>query len=332
MRHARSPRLGFTLVELLVVIAIIGVMVGLLLPAVQAAREAARRMSCSNNLKQLGLGSHMYHDTFKTLPPGGVFHGGETATSPNGGAINHRGSLLMRLLPYIEQQSVFDTIDFRFGTDNQQYPATIQNGMRIAGTQISTFICPSDGMNVRLGSHPTFVWPSNYQGNMGPTAAISDNAACSCPLFPIFQGYSRAGTGVNDPAGPFTRMGWNFMCTFSAIPDGLSNTILMGEVRPECSNHARNGWHNSNRWGIFTQVPINFDSCHIDLAQATAAGLNGCNARCNWNSEVGFKSRHPGGAQFLLGDGSVKFLSQTVDMWVYQYLGDRRDGKNFPMP
>jgi prepilin-type N-terminal cleavage/methylation domain-containing protein len=332
MTRSRSTQSGFTLVELLVVIAIIGVMVGLLLPAVQAAREAARRMSCSNNLKQLGLGLHMYHDTAKTLPMGGYFYGGETTSSPNGGALNNRGSLHVRILPYIEQQSVFDAFDFRFGTDNQQYPAGVNNGMRIVGTEIPTFICPSDGQNVRLGNAPTFVMPSNYQGNHGASASLSDSPNCSCPLFATFQGFSRAGTSVNNPAGPFTRNGLNFMCKFSAIPDGLSNTILMGEVRADCSNHARNGWSNSNRWGIFTQIPINFDSCFADLATAQAAGKDGCAARCNWNSEVGYKSRHPGGAQFLLGDGSTRFFSETIDMWVFQFLGDRDDKRSFEMP
>jgi len=332
MRRMRGSRFGFTLVELLVVIAIIGVMVGLLLPAVQAARESARRMSCSNNLKQIGLGLHMYHDTYHTLPPGAVFHGGETTSSPNGGAINHRGSLHIRILPYIEQQAVYDAFDFRFGTDGQQYPPTVNNGIRIVGTQINTFICPSDGMNVRLGGHPTYVWPSNYQGNHGPSASISNNANCSCPLYSVFQGYSRAGTSADNPAGLFTRNGWNFQCKFSAIPDGLSNTIMMGEVRPECSGHARTGWSNSNRWGIFTQIPINFDSCYQDLATATAAGFDGCAAMCNWNAEVGYKSRHPGGAQFTMGDGSTRFIGETIDMWVYQYIGDRNDGKSVTLP
>ena len=109
-----SPRprpAGFTLVELLVVIAIIGVLVALLLPAVQAAREAARRSQCGNNLKQIGLALHNYHDTLKWFPPGAVFEGG-ASTAPNAQPINQRGSMHVRLLPYMEQQALYNAFDF----------------------------------------------------------------------------------------------------------------------------------------------------------------------------------------------------------------------------
>jgi hypothetical protein len=108
------------------------------------------------------------------------------------------------------------------------------------------------------------------------------------------------------------------------VEDGLSNTIFVGEVRPKCSGHVRQGWSNSNKWGAFTQIPINFDTCRT-LAEAQALGLDGCRADCNWNAEVGFKSRHPGGAQFAIGDGSVRFIAETIDMKLYNYLGDRAD-------
>jgi hypothetical protein len=191
--------------------------------------------------------------------------------------------------------------------------------------QISTYNCPSDSVRA-IGNVPNQVMPSNYYPNMGPNAQISNNGNCSCPLFATFQSYSRTGTTNINPPGPFTRNGWQFQSRMADIEDGTSNTIFVGEVRPLCSGHVRVGWSRSNKWGAFTQIPINWDSCRT-LAQATAEGKNPCFADCNWNAEVGFKSLHPGGAQFTIGDGSVQFISQTIDLWTYQYLGDRADKK-----
>jgi prepilin-type processing-associated H-X9-DG protein len=140
-----------------------------------------------------------------------------------------------------------------------------------------------------------------------------------------------AATGANNPAGPFTRDGRNYLCRIQDCLDGLSNTIFFGEVRSGCSGHINGGWSNSNRWGCFTQVPMNFDSCRT-MAEAQTLGLNLCFSNCTWNSEVGFKSLHPGGAQFLFGDGSVHFLSETVDMKVYNYLGDKNDKTAVAIP
>lgn len=315
-----TRRSGFTLVELLVVIAIIGILVALLLPAVQAAREAARRMQCGNNVKQLGLALHNYHDTMKMFPPGAVFYGGN----------NDRGSIFIRLLPYMEQQQIYDLYNMDVNTDVQAFPASVNGGIQLRGARIPTLICPSD-TNRERGTAPALAMPANYYPSMGPTASISNNSACSCGQFADFQARSRAGTGTDNPAGPFTRRGWNYMSRMSHITDGLSNTIFLGEVRADCSGHVQVGWSHSNKWGGFTQIPINFDSCRT-LAQAQAEGRDGCFATCNWNAEVGFKSRHPGGAMFAMGDGSVQFLPQTIDMRLYQNLGDREDGQAVQIP
>jgi len=311
---------GFTLVELLVVIAIIGILVALLLPAIQAAREAARRTECNNNLKQWGVALHNYHDTVKRFPPGAVFYGDP----------NNRGSIHVRLLPYMEQSAVYDLFDFNTSTDNARIPALPDGNTRLLAVTIPAHLCPSDGSTMtKLGSVPDQVQVSNYYPSSGPTADISNSPSCSCSEHALWQSYSSPGTSVGRPAGPFSRQGWNYCCPMADVTDGLSNTIFVGEVRGDCSNHVRVGWSNSNKWGCFTQIPINYDSCAADL---TAAGGNGCKARCNWNTEVGFKSRHPGGAQFVFGDGSVHFLSESIDHWTYQYLGDKQDGRAATIP
>jgi prepilin-type N-terminal cleavage/methylation domain-containing protein/prepilin-type processing-associated H-X9-DG protein len=323
-RHRLS---GFTLVELLVVIAIIGVLVALLLPAVQAAREAARRTQCGNNLKQMGLALMNYHDSNKWYPPGGVFHGGAT-TAPNAQPINHRGSLQIRLLPFIEQQALYNMFNFSTGTDGQTVPGTTR---WLRGEYVAAYICPTD-TNRRTNNADNGAWTANYTGNSGPTADISNNPNCACPLHPTFQTFSRPNTSVNNPAGPFSRNGWNYMSKMSDCIDGLSNTIYMGEVRSDCSDHARGGWSASNKWGTFTQPGINFDTCFANITEASQNSKDPCYARCNWNAEASFKSLHPNGAQFVFGDGSVKFLPQNIDLKTYNWLGDKADKKAVSVP
>jgi len=139
-------RQAFTLVELLVVIAIIGILVGLLLPAVQAAREAARRMQCTNNLKQIGLAIHNYESTIKRIPPGAVWNGGTVDVTFGRfvGPINERGSSLAFILPYIEQQALYSQFDFALPINNARFPANIQGGMLLLPTfrHVSSFQYP----------------------------------------------------------------------------------------------------------------------------------------------------------------------------------------------
>ena len=128
------------------------------------------------------------------------------------------------------------------------------------------------------------------------------------------------GDDPNNYAGVFTRTGRQ--TRLAAVTDGLTNTIFFGEVRPECSEHIRNGWATTNNGNGYctTLIPINFDTCN-DSAP------NACNRSCTWNTEVGFKSSHSGGSHFLLGDGSVRFISETINHQMYQYLGAKADGQ-----
>jgi prepilin-type N-terminal cleavage/methylation domain-containing protein len=300
----RNRNLGFTLVELLVVIAIIGILVAILLPAVQAAREAARRAQCSNNLKQIGLGIHNFEDTYKTLPPGGIWSSSGVK----------RGSALVQLLPFVEQTALYDAFDFKLANiENTVLPS----GQKANTTLIKTYLCPSDNHSKFDNGKALH----NYAASRGPTE-VFDNPACSCSH--PWQGMALA--PLDDPqrfAGPFTRVG--AVNGLQEVTDGLSNTIFFGEVRPKCSEHAREGWLASNNGNGYctTLIPINFDSCK-DTAP------DPCNRSCNWNTEVGFKSLHPGGALFLLGDGSVRFVTKTINHQTYQYVGAKNDGQVVP--
>ena len=303
-----ARRQAFTLVELLVVIAIIGVLVALLLPAVQAAREAARRTQCSNNMKQLGIALHNYHDSLNKFPPGSIWF---TSAAPNN--VNNRGSILVHLLPYIEQKNVYDQFRFDSPPENQTYPSSTT---LIASTIIKGYVCPSDTNQGILNGRAIH----NYCASSGPTAQI-DNGSCKCASGASWStNYALAPySNALNFAGPFTRL--RTTIRMADCSDGLSTTIFFGEVRRDCSNHVKGGWAGSNDANGLagTLPPINYDTCND-------AAPNPCNRPCNWSTELGFKSRHPNGAMFLLGDGSVHFLSQNIDHQTYQHLGAKADG------
>ncbi len=300
MRFLRRP--AFTLVELLVVIAIIGILVGLLLPAVQAAREAARRVSCTNNLKQIGLGLHEFELIHKQLPPGAVWNPPKTL----------KGSAFIHLLPFMEQQNLYNHYDLSKAViDSATFPNSTE---LLGGTIIPTLVCPSDNHESRYFGYAAH----NYAASRGPTE-VFDNPAYYC----VYPGKSLAMAPGDNPsnfAGPFTRLGTRVK--LAQVTDGLSNTIFFGEVRPQCSEHVRNGWAQSNNGNGYctTLIPINYDSCNDNSPDP-------CHQSFNWNTEAGFRSRHTGGALFLLGDGSVHFISESLDFKMYQLLGAKQDGQ-----
>jgi prepilin-type N-terminal cleavage/methylation domain-containing protein len=354
-RDIQSRRPGFTLVELLVVIAIIGILVALLLPAIQAAREAARRASCTNNLKQLGLAIQMYQDQKKELPPGARWFDYRdncvnncTTWGPEC-CVRNAGTIHMFLLPFIEWQDLYDQYNFKSlsGTDEQLLPS----GLPIGSTTVETFICPSDeqiaATTIRPGQTSPTLSPdllqtyklTNYQASRGPTRHIDGGVSCALtdawntqfgnkpvnapppPTDEITWRYPDTGASRFwvQFGGPFTRL--SYPVKIKQIPDGLSKTIYMGEVRVRCSSHAAEGWawsHSGNGL-ISTVVPINFDSCS-DIAALE------CGSWDTWSSALGFKSAHPGGAHFVMGDGSVHFLPDSIDMLTYNRMGGKADG------
>lgn len=290
-RRSAGLSRGFTLVELLVVIAIIGVLIALLLPAVQQAREAARRMSCSNNLKNLGLSLHNYHDVHNSFPIGHQYQG-HFDGDPNSEKGGTGFGWAIGILEFIEQGNQFDRFDPR-------YPAgenTITSNRTVCQTPLEIFACPSD-----------------TKPKQQTDGAIVDSATSS------YQGAGTSYDGwsnhkVTQSAnrkrfnGVFGRTNRGFETGFKDIVDGTTNTIMIAETRWDMDNNGR------NRSRIYCGKDI------VDYAQgATNALMVNGQWAMNWTQPEGNPqphrtagSKHPGGAQFCFVDGSVKFISETI--------------------
>lgn len=332
--HRKS---GFTLVELLVVIAIIGILVALLLPAIQAAREASRRSSCQNNLKNLGIALQNYHDVHLRFPSNSEWWGAYKTTITCGGVTevievkekDLQGSMLLKLMPYIEETDIHDLIDF----DDEKgviYQFDDPARPELRSMYIGVLRCPSDPFPAlsddpqvndkgqEMVPHAT----TNYVGSIGCQKTFSVSESCPFPEGNDFKTGDADAICVHTKdktSGVFARIKW--AASIPEITDGTSKTILMGEVVPDCNYELiRFGWWNSQVFYVGTPVPINFDSC-------TQKFRPNCSTFFNYNTNAGFKSKHPGGAQFVLADGSVHFISENIDYKNYQRLGDRRDSE-----
>jgi len=322
---------GFTLVELLVVIAIIGILVALLLPAVQAAREAARKMSCGNNLKQLGIALQTYEESFKSFPYSGTFFWTRQSNNGHRWGNASKGSVLVRLLPFMEMSTIYDNLDMTTtaGPGNpfwkQVNPTT---GVQYRAEIIPSFLCPS----ANVDPHTTFTNPktaraiSCYGKSIGAQRMSSRGGWCNDYPGNVF-GTGRKNHG-NDArssqvSGVFARGHWG--ARIRDITDGTSSTIAMGEIIPSKASHHRNGWFHYNSLWTATTAPINYPV--IGLWERGYKGPESCSHWQNYQTALGFKSKHKGGAQFVFADGSVHLLPETIDYLTYQRLGCRRDGE-----
>ena len=335
MSSQQQPRRfrGFTLIELLVVIAIIAILIALLLPAVQQAREAARRSQCKNNLKQLGLALHTYSDGFKQFPINGI--------SPTWAAPGWQGTVLVGLMPYLDQAPLFKARnanttgrDWWEANPSSLDPAGSGPGTpnEFSRTLIPLLICPSFAGNQRAW------WDygvSCYVPSIGAQRMVP--AVASCYLFPLAGGpggpYPSTGYWGDGPvqhasswdpsqiSGPFSRANW--AAKYSQITDGTAYTIAMGEIRPDCTDSMM-GWSATVGSFYATTAPMNFRTCPGDPALP-----GGCESKAwgYYNTNQGFKSPHRGGAHFTLCDGTVRFISENINYATYQQLGSRRDGR-----
>lgn len=313
-------RSAFTLVELLVVIAIIGILVGLLLPAVQAAREAARRMSCSNNLKQYGLALHNYHDANKAFP---------SLVLSDWNRIHPPISWQVQILPQMEQTGLYNSLNMRGVAWDTVIPDANDPNRRARQIQVPYARCPSDAWDPNNGWAQT-----NYCGNLGSQRVPSADGNCNTWMAAGVN-YDQLGWAdhgnhnqINGLSGMMGRLGPKI--GFNAVKDGTSQVIHVGEVLPECHDHL-SGWWDFNGMGnahAGTQVPLNtMTTCAASQAEATSRGYTNpqCFTKSNWNYSWGFRSNHTGGAQFLYVDGSVRFITQTINYNTYQMLGGRAD-------
>ena len=290
----RSSRSAFTLVELLVVIAIIGILIALLLPAVQAAREAARRSQCINSLKQIGLSMHNYHDIHKCFPPGSIYYDpGNTA----------EWGWMAFLLPFIEEKPLYDAVQLDTLRLNEVValganPGTIAE---LLGTPISTIVCPS------AGAQPTSGRRYGDLNGDGPTNA-DDNVGTSS--YVGCAGWRRMdGTAAN--RGPRVNYGIfyaNRANMFQDITDGTSNTFAAGE-------RVGNGsvWPGPRELNIVLDTTTGASDDGIDQRRGIWEVVGVVAPNPNSNNIYGFRSYHPDGSNFSLCDGSARFVSELIE-------------------
>lgn len=323
---------GFTLIELLVVIAIIAILIALLLPAVQQAREAARRTQCKNNLKQIGLAIHNYTDVYNYLPPSACINPTLTATGNNGSWGIHG-----RILPYLEQGNIYSKVDLSIAWDFQQ---------SISGLKIPGYACPSDpksDVSRDAGGGRAILYPTNYGFSFGTWFVWN----------PVT---GQGGDGATHPNSKFS---------FAAFTDGTSNTLLAGEVKA-WTPYRRNGgppattipstvaeaqtvvasgaefkdtghteWPDGrvHHEGFTTTLPPNSNvpctngsvtyDCDFNSWQEGKNGVNGPPSYAIITS----RSFHTGVVQVTLVDGSARAISNNIDLGVWRSLGTRNGGE-----
>jgi prepilin-type N-terminal cleavage/methylation domain-containing protein/prepilin-type processing-associated H-X9-DG protein len=284
MNRKSRARAGFTLIELLVVIAIIAILIALLLPAVQQAREAARRSQCKNNLKQIGLALHNYHDTANQFPPGQIR--GFNGTNELGNAFSW-GTMI---LPYLDQAPMYNRLNFSIGIAEGANKTFVES---LSG--IPAVLCPSDSERPKLRGANTLVRApaTSYFGTTGAFNTWSDNTN------PRLSG----GFFTIDPAPP---------STMATISDGTSNTIAVGEQTYRVWTGGL--WLGVQHGTFTTSVPGNDTACcqdwflHWGLYPITNKFVSGM-----LHQNVRYGSDHVGGAHFLMADGSVRFMSESID-------------------
>lgn len=321
---------GFTLIELLVVIAIIAVLIALLLPAVQQAREAARRTQCKNNLKQLGLAMHNYHDAMRVFPPGSFTYLTGWPGAKLSGSNENLSCWMQQILPYIDQAALYNTFSSKM--NNATLPSYVMDSTGwgpAIGTVLPALTCPSDPASPRtsgvagyqyhgfFGNYAMCAGDTNYSGAYDSVTIGSDsNGANQSGMF-----YAISKIGIRD------------------VTDGTSNTLMAAEilVEPVPSsdgigfNGRQGNYYDCEGGGCLfsslyppnNSVPDNVNDCKPTMASKMAPCFDPGRAG---PYVLTTRSYHIGGAQVLMGDGAVRFISSNINLTTFRNLGNRRDG------
>jgi prepilin-type processing-associated H-X9-DG protein len=345
-------RTAFTLIELIVIIAILGVLIGLLLPAVQKVREAGNRSKCASHLRQLALACHNYHDVHSFLPPG-------SRHLPQRLCVNlrwqgnawegYKGSWLVYLLPFAEEENLFRQIPKL----NEPNVASIEEAISagILPRKLAFLRCPSDPYTYNREQNREAT-VSNYVASHGPQCWTGPcgydpfqkfcNGTANWPdpprplVPPTYPGYAVSPEaywalaaaqvrGMFGYCGPKIRL--------DDATDGPSNTILLGEsLVDQMPGRDTNNWARGLSTMATTIVPINYATDYWNPDLGTGCTVAPQRYYANFNLSFGFKSRHPGGVNCAFADGSVHYLNQNIDHQSYQYLGCRNDGRVGSLP
>lgn len=316
----KQKRRGFTLIELLVVIAIIAILIALLLPAVQQAREAARRSTCKNNLKQIGIAMHNYHETHRVFPPGGlgstIWSQPTTSTGPDYQNAVSRIGWMQMILPFIDQAPLYNQfVPYMNGLDSTGFPMDWPN----AETVIPTLLCPSDP-----GASKQQLWRGS--GPALSPVCFGNYVAC--------QGSSSNSTG-NNLNGMFYQISNTRM---RDVTDGTSNTLMTSEIKIVPESGTSSPIDTSSDWrGLYynifgvtcwfsTEFPPNTtqsDRVRRCISKSDAP----CIPALSGSTRMFARSTHTGGAHVGMADGAVRFVSENIDGTLYGYLGSRADGQ-----
>ncbi len=297
----RERRVGFTLIELLVVIAIIAILIALLVPAVQKVREAAARTQCVNNMKQIGIALHGYHDANKQLPSS-EFH-------PNG-TNPVKWNWIPKILGHCDQDPVHSQLNFKINGD-------LAPNYALLSKPFPLFLCPANPFALVMREEETHPSPSFVlsQADYAANAGDYKNATGVGAL----PDYGNLNYTSGEVRGVMGRWGW--AAKIVQITDGTSNTFAVGEcVGAFCitQNLA------SQSWGT-TAHPINY------MNESLAANLP-TQGNPRWDESIGFRSFHPGGTNFLFCDGTVRFVDQSIDMVTYRALASRANNESVSLP